>query len=161
MSNPKPAQDENTGRFLPGNSGNCGRKPGSRSKLGNAFLEALANDFDEHGVATIETVRKRDPVAYIKVVKDVLPKEVLIQAFTEHTNLNIFAGISDIEDAREFASAFALVERAARELVGVEEPAALGCTPEQEDDVEAERCRTQGKYVAPGKPLHRYWGAAG
>jgi hypothetical protein len=125
-------------RFKRGVSGNpAGRPKGARSKLGAAFLEALADNFDKYGIETIEKVRQRDPVAYVKVIKDVLPREVVLRAFTEH-NINVFSDAAEIQDAKEFAAAFAVLERAARELVGIEEPAAMAYVPEEEETIEAE-----------------------
>lgn len=42
-------RDPETGRFLTGNGGG-GRPKGSRNKLGEQFLEALAQDFAEYAV---------------------------------------------------------------------------------------------------------------
>jgi hypothetical protein len=121
-------------RFQPGRSGNpAGRPRGARSKLGERFIEALAADFDEHGDAVIKLVRARDPVAYIKVIKDTLPREVVSKAFTAHANVNIFANASDIEDAAEFGAAFRLLERGAREAIGAE-PMALELEPVEAAD---------------------------
>jgi hypothetical protein len=50
------------GQFLRGSKGGPGRPRGSRAKLGEAFVEALAADFSEHGVKAIELVRLRDPL---------------------------------------------------------------------------------------------------
>lgn len=74
-------------RFQPGNPG---RPKGSRNRLGEAFIQALANDFDEHGVAAIATVRKDRPHEYLKVVASLLPKQVEIRE-------SAFDGISDDE----------------------------------------------------------------
>jgi hypothetical protein len=60
-------------QFKPGNPG---RPKGSRNKLGEAFIEALHDDFKEHGVKAIETVRVDRPHEYLKVVAGLLPKEV-------------------------------------------------------------------------------------
>jgi hypothetical protein len=79
-------------RFRPGRSGNpAGRPKGARSRLGEQFIQALADDFDEHGDAVIEVVRTKDPVAYIKVIKDTLPREVLVKAFTAHATIDLSA----------------------------------------------------------------------
>ena len=59
--------------FKPGEGG---RPKGSRNKLGEAFLLAMAEDFAEHGVETIKMARLEDPVSYVKVVAGLLPKEV-------------------------------------------------------------------------------------
>jgi hypothetical protein len=75
--------------WQPGQSGNpAGRARGSRNKLGEDFIEALHEDFQEHGAATIERARKLDPVQYLKVVASIVPKEVI------HTP----GGLDDIDD---------------------------------------------------------------
>lgn len=67
--------------WKPGQSGNpLGRPKGSRNKLGEAFIEALHNDFQEHGVAAIQKVRDKKPDAYLKVIASLLPKEIKIEA---------------------------------------------------------------------------------
>ncbi len=67
-----------TGRFLTGNSGG-GRPKGSRNKLGEQFLEALAQDFAEHGQQAIVDCREEKPTEYVKVVAGLLPKELLVR----------------------------------------------------------------------------------
>lgn len=71
----KPEQDAK-GRFVAGNSGNGGRPKGARAKLGEAFLQGLFKDFQEHGQVTIETVRGEKPDQYLKVIASLLPKEI-------------------------------------------------------------------------------------
>lgn len=67
-------------RFRPGQSGNpAGRKPGARNKLGEAFLEAVRADFDQHGHAAIVAMRETDPGAYIRTIASLMPKELLIE----------------------------------------------------------------------------------
>ncbi len=62
-------------QFKPGQSGNpAGRPPGSRSKLSEAFLKALADDFDEHGLKTVQKVRDDKPDAYLNVIGKLMPK---------------------------------------------------------------------------------------
>jgi hypothetical protein len=63
------------GRFVTGNIGG-GRPKGARAKLGEEFLNALLNDFAEHGVVAVEAVRSEKPDQYLKVIASILPKEI-------------------------------------------------------------------------------------
>lgn len=66
--------------FKPGQSGNPkGRPIGARSKLGEAFIEAMLADFEVNGSDTIQTVRETRPDQYLRVVASILPKEVEIK----------------------------------------------------------------------------------
>ncbi len=71
-------RDAETGRFLTGNSGG-GRPKGSRNKLGEQFLEAMAQDFTAHGQQAIVACREEKPTEYVKVVAGLLPKELLVR----------------------------------------------------------------------------------
>ncbi len=53
-----------------------GRPKGSRNKLGEAFIHAMYEDFQEHGADTIIAVREGKPDQYLKVVASILPKEI-------------------------------------------------------------------------------------
>lgn len=62
-------------QFKPGQSGNpAGRPKGARSKLSEAFLIALADDFAEHGVETIEQLRVDSPRDYVAAINKLMPK---------------------------------------------------------------------------------------
>jgi hypothetical protein len=74
---PKPEKDPETGRFISGNIGG-GRPKGARSHLGEVFLEALRDDFVEHGVAAIAKVRDEKPDQYLKVIASILPRDLNI-----------------------------------------------------------------------------------
>lgn len=87
---PKPEQDGKTGRFVAGNSGNGGRPKGSRNKLGEAFIDALHEDFEEHGSAAIQTCRSEKPEAYLRVIAMLLPKDV-------NLNVNRYDDTSDAD----------------------------------------------------------------
>ena len=64
-------------KFKPGKSGNpAGRPKGARSKLGEAFIDAMLADFNKHGKMAIETVRDEKPDQYLKVIASILPKEI-------------------------------------------------------------------------------------
>jgi hypothetical protein len=60
-------------RFQPGNPG---RPKGSKNRLGEDFIRALAEDFEKHGAAVIEKVRIDRPSDYLKIISGLLPKDV-------------------------------------------------------------------------------------
>ena len=68
------------GRFLPGNNGGGGRPFGARNKLSEAFLSALATDFERHGADVIERVRQDKPDAYLKVVASIMPQKFEVES---------------------------------------------------------------------------------
>jgi hypothetical protein len=64
-----------------GQSGNpAGRAVGSRSKLSEKFIQALHDDFAEHGPSVIERVRAKQPGIYLKVVASLLPREFNVRS---------------------------------------------------------------------------------
>jgi hypothetical protein len=56
-----------------------GRPKGSRNKLGEAFVAALHDDFQVNGKEAIIKVRKDRPDVYLKVIAQVVPKELLVK----------------------------------------------------------------------------------
>jgi len=72
------ATRDDQGRFLTGNSGG-GRRKGSRNKLTERFLDTIADDFAEHGADAIAKVRLTDPIAYLKIVGSLVPRELILQ----------------------------------------------------------------------------------
>lgn len=96
-------------------AGNPGRPKGSRNKLGEAFIEALHDDFNANGVTAIETMRTADPGGYVRVIAGLLPKEFKIETTSDLTDEQLDARI------RALAS---LIE------IGVGEPAGGGQAPE-------------------------------
>lgn len=76
MSAQKSKPEQGTdGRFLSGNSGG-GRPKGSRSKLGEAFLDDLLQAWEREGAAAIQRVIDTKPAAFLKVVADLMPKDL-------------------------------------------------------------------------------------
>lgn len=108
-------------KWKPGQSGNpSGRKRGSRNKLGEAFIEALCDDFDQYGVQAIQKVREEDTAAYLRVIAKVVPQEVLIRD----------ARVDDLSDDELTAYLFAIREAlAARDEVGRGAPAQVASQP--------------------------------
>ncbi|MDW9802795.1 hypothetical protein GOA91_07665 [Sinorhizobium meliloti] len=85
-------------QFKPGNPG---RPKGARNKLGEAFLEAMHADFEEHGASVIETVRKEKPDQYLKVVASILPKDlnVNINSMDDLTDEQLIQRIRSLDSA--------------------------------------------------------------
>lgn len=75
------AQKQQRGRpFRPGQSGNpAGRPKGSRNKVSEKLLEALADDFETHGKDVVEKVRSERPHDYLKIVASLVPKQMEIE----------------------------------------------------------------------------------
>ena len=73
-------------QFKPGNPG---RPKGSRNKLGEDFIAALAEDFTKHGAVTIEQVRRERPDVYLRVIGALLPKDL---------NLTVRPGLDELSD---------------------------------------------------------------
>ena len=120
MNNIDAFRDKKTGRFLTGNNGG-GRPKGSRNRLASEFIDALANDFSEHGASAIEKVRREKPDVYLRVVASILPSQLDVAI----SNVSIFAEV-DLSDAAEFNAAFELASK----VIGLEQPTAIDITPE-------------------------------
>ena len=102
--------------FQPGQVANpAGRPKGSKNKLGEAFVAALHEDFQEHGSQVIETVRLEKPDVYLKVIAQIIPKEFTIKT-------DAFDGISDEQ--------LAAIVAAARASLGIIDGSAIDVSPE-------------------------------
>jgi len=56
--------------------GNPGRPRGSKNKISKEYLASLADDFEKHGVAVIEKVRRERPDVYLKLVAQLVPRDI-------------------------------------------------------------------------------------
>ncbi len=96
---PKYAKDPK-GRFVSGNIGG-GRPKGSRNKLGEDFIEALHDDFEQHGMAAIARTREEDPAAYVRVIAGLLPKEMKVTTVQDLTDEQLDERIRQLASALE------------------------------------------------------------
>ena len=63
--------------FQKGVSGNPSGKPkNARNRLQVGFLNALADDFEAHGVQAIKDAREQDPMKYVSCIAALMPKQV-------------------------------------------------------------------------------------
>ena len=98
-------------RFKPGQSGNpAGRPRGSRNKLGEEILDDLIDEWRANGKKALALCASREPTQFIKVVANILPREVLSMAL----NVNTTVDLSAMEDAKGFLEAY----RYARDRIG-------------------------------------------
>ena len=61
-----------------------GRAKGVRNRLSHSFLEALAEDFEKHGIEAIRITRVERPAEYCKIVAALLPRELDITTSVIH-----------------------------------------------------------------------------
>jgi hypothetical protein len=99
LRRPTPEQDKR-GRFIAGNSGNGGRPRGARNKLGEAFVEALYEQWHTHGRAALERVIEEDPVAFLKLVAGLVPRQVEVtNRLLEQLSDKELGALSDLIEA--------------------------------------------------------------
>ena len=82
--------------FEKGKSANPkGRPPGSKNKLSESFISALAHSFEIHGEAAIERVIEESPVDFLKLVAGLVPKDYGVQVSGSDAFLLCLQHISD------------------------------------------------------------------
>jgi len=91
------AGQDKRGRFLPGNKIAKGRR-GSRNKLGERFLDNLLAEWRRSGKRALEKAAGNDPVAFVKVVAGLLPKEVA-QSININQTMNMNIEVKQFSDA--------------------------------------------------------------
>ena len=50
----------------------------NRNRLGKAFISRMRADFQKHGIAVIERVRKERPAAYLELIARLMPQQMEI-----------------------------------------------------------------------------------
>lgn len=84
-----------------GVSGNPhGRPLGSKNRLADQFVVDLANAWQTHGVQALETVARDDPATLIKVIAQLLPRDL---------NLNLTGTLDVSTFTTAFRDAVALI----------------------------------------------------
>ncbi len=91
---------DGSGRFQTGGNGGPGRPKGSRNRLSEGFLQAMADDFEAHGPETIRLAREADPVAYLRVCASLMPRHHKVETIDDLAALSdgeIAARIRDLD----------------------------------------------------------------
>jgi hypothetical protein len=68
-------RDKRNGRFIAGNSGNGGRRPGARNRLGEQYLADLADCWQKHGAAALEACAITEPAQFCRIIASLLPRQ--------------------------------------------------------------------------------------
>jgi len=68
--------------------GNPGRPKDSKNKITRAYLNAITEDFRKHGKQVIETVRLKQPDVYLRLVAQLVPKDVVLETDIRHYVIN-------------------------------------------------------------------------
>jgi hypothetical protein len=99
--------------FKPGISGNPkGRPVGSRSKLGESFLDRVHVKWEQRGDAALDEAISKEPMQFCKMVAGLLPREFLVKA-----TMQVTATTEVNEDFAQFLSDW----RMARQRIGIED----------------------------------------
>jgi hypothetical protein len=89
-----------TGRFVAGNSGNGGRRPGARGKLGSLFVEDLHRVWQDVGEDALRRCAAEEPGQFLRVVASLLPRDL---------NINLDVAVDVQSFAEKYRQAFALL----------------------------------------------------
>jgi hypothetical protein len=83
--------------FKPGQSGNpAGRRRGSRNALAEDFISDLREAWLRDGAAALKICAATDPVAFVKVVASILPRDLQVTA-----DVTVQAAMSNVQAFRQ------------------------------------------------------------
>jgi hypothetical protein len=86
------------GQFVTGHKQvSPGRPRGSRNKLSENLLSTFASDFEQHGTAVIEQVRRQSPEVYLKLSCDLLPRETA-QRMEGASEASVFRSCESVDE---------------------------------------------------------------
>jgi hypothetical protein len=77
----------NPAAFKPGCAPGPGRPRGMRNRLSELALQALRDDFELHGPAVIEQVRRERPHHYLSIVASLLPRQLQVERTSPFSDL--------------------------------------------------------------------------
>jgi hypothetical protein len=90
-------RDSKSGRFLAGNSGNGGRRRGSRNKLAEDFIADFAAAWAKHGPAALELMAATEPARFVAAAVQLMPRDV---AMSLDVDVRVERGLSALEAYR-------------------------------------------------------------
>lgn len=62
-----------------------GRRPNSRQKLSDKFVEAVYSDFEVNGADAVVKAREADPIGYLRIIASLMPRDIRISHVDELT----------------------------------------------------------------------------
>jgi hypothetical protein len=118
------------GRWAPGNPG---RPLGSRNTLAARVLDTFLKDFEAHGAPALVSVREKSPIDYWRIATQLLPQQVLVNAFVSHEE----SATADIPPDVKRAIAQRILDQLEAEKMKTIEGSSVLETEEQSPDNEA------------------------
>jgi hypothetical protein len=99
-------QRNGKGQFLKGSQGLGGRKPGSRVKLEELFLNDMIDAWRIHGKSALERTADKQPAKFVAAAASILPKQ------TQNTRIHKLELMTDKELAELLQATDAQMEAA-------------------------------------------------
>ena len=81
--------------FKPGQSGNpAGRPTGARHKLSSDYIRTVHEKYTKYGERIIEEIAQNDPVTFIKLVADLVPRDFELNIKGDDVFLELWRTVS-------------------------------------------------------------------